>query len=109
MSSTVQVLRPSGILDGAKAGQLRQEVSSLVTAGKNIVLVDLKEVTFMDSSGLGALVVALKGARSAGGKLCLCSINEQVKMLFELTSMDRLFEIYADEAEFNQVVLATKN
>jgi anti-sigma B factor antagonist len=67
-----------------------------------LILVDLKEVTFMDSSGLAALVTAFKTVRSSGGKLCVCSVNQQIKMLFELTSMDRVFEIFADRDEFIQ-------
>lgn len=106
MSPVVKIVQPSGILDGTKAGQFRQEISNLVDNGANIVLIDLKEVTFMDSSGLGALVLALKTVRAAGGKLFICSINEQVKMLFELTSMDRVFEIYANRDAFNNALLS---
>ncbi len=101
MSPVVVVVEPSGILDGEKAMPFRQEISNLVENGADIVLVDLKNVTFMDSSGLGALVLALKNVRAAGVKLFICSINEQVKMLFELTSMDRVFEIYPNRDEFN--------
>src|ERR687886_712315 len=107
MNPVVKVVQPSGILDGTKAGQFRQEIANLVDSGVDIVLVDLKDVTFMDSSGLGALVLALKTVRAAGGKLFICSINEQVKMLFELTSMDRVFEIYANRDEFNNAILST--
>lgn len=107
MSPVIKVVEPSGILDSPKANQFRQEISSIVDNGADIVLVDLKNVTFMDSSGLGALVLALKTVRAAGGKLFICSINEQVKMLFELTSMDRVFEIYANRDEFNSAMLST--
>ena len=95
MSPVVKVVQPSGILDGTKAGQFRQEVSQLVDTGVDIVLIDFQDVTFMDSSGLGALVLALKTVRAAGSKLYICSVNEQIKMLFELTSMDRVFEIFS--------------
>jgi anti-anti-sigma factor len=44
-----------------------------------MVLIDFQDVTFMDSSGLGALVLALKTVRAAGGKLFICSVNEQIK------------------------------
>jgi len=54
----------------------------------------------MDSSGLGALVLALKAVRMAGGRLFVCSINEQIRILFELTSMDRVFEIFETPEEF---------
>ncbi|MBD1863522.1 MULTISPECIES: STAS domain-containing protein [Trichocoleus] len=105
MSPVLKVIQPVGILDGTQVNHLRQEINNAVTASTDIVLIDLENVTFMDSSGLGALVIALKSVRSAGGKLFLCSINDQVKMLFQLTSMDRVFEIFPNRAEFNQAVL----
>lgn len=106
MSRQVKIFQPTGILDGAKANQLRREISDAVSVGSDTVLLDLQGVTFMDSSGLGALVSSLKTVRSAGGQLYICSITNQVKMLFELTSMDRVFEIYPDQNTFSQAVLA---
>jgi anti-sigma B factor antagonist len=107
MSPVVKVVQPSGILDGTKAGQFRQEISNLVESNVDIVLIDFRDVTFMDSSGLGALVLALKTVRAAGGKLFICSVNEQIKMLFELTSMDRVFEIFQTREEFDNTVVPT--
>lgn len=106
MTRVTKVIQLSGVLDGTKVGQLRREVNDVVGAGADIVLVDLADVTFMDSSGLGALVVALKTVRTSGGKLFICSINDQVKMLFELTSMDRVFEVFANRAEFESAMLS---
>lgn len=105
MRSVVKVLEPSGILDSTRASQLRQEIGNIVESGVDIVLIDLKAVTFVDSSGLGALVSALKMVRVSGGQLFICSVNEQVKMLFELTSMERVFKIFADRDQFNSTVL----
>lgn len=107
MSPVVKVVQPSGILDGTKAGQFRQEIGNLVESNVDIVLIDFQDVTFMDSSGLGALVLALKTVRAAGGKLFICSVNEQIKMLFELTSMDRVFEIFPTREEFDNTVVPT--
>jgi len=104
MSAVVKVVRPSGILDGTKAGQFRQEITKLVESNVDIVLIDFADVTFMDSSGLGALVLALKTVRAAGGKLFICSVNDQIRMLFELTSMDRVFEIYETREAFETAV-----
>lgn len=100
MSSDVQILQPQGILDGTKASQFRQDISALVEKGAKVILIDFQNVTFMDSSGLGALVLALKTVRAAGSKLFVCSINEQIRILFELTSMDRVFEIFDDKDKF---------
>ena len=107
MSPIVKVVQPSGILDGTKAGQFRQEISTLVESGVDVVLIDFQDVTFMDSSGLGALVLALKTIRAAGSKLYICSVNEQIKMLFELTSMDRVFDIFSNREEFENSVVLT--
>ncbi|MEH2251067.1 STAS domain-containing protein [Nostoc sp.] len=108
MSLTVKVLELSGILDGIRGNELRREVSNIVDNGADILLLDLKEVKFIDSSGLGALVSAMQIVRNANGKLFVCSIGDQVKMLFELTKMDRIFKTFADQDEFNRQVLATQ-
>ncbi|WP_199248542.1 STAS domain-containing protein [[Phormidium] sp. ETS-05] len=103
-----EVVRPNGILDGTQAIQLRQEIGQRLDKKAEIILIDLQEVTFIDSSGLGALVSALKMVRTRGGKLFICSINDQVRMLFELTSMDRVFKVYKDESAFKNEFTASK-
>jgi len=101
MDMTVQVLTPTGILDGTKAEELRSQVNRALAAGAKTLLMDLKETTFVDSSGLGALVSVLKTVRAQDCEMYVCSINPQVKMLFELTSMDRVFEIFEDKEAFD--------
>ncbi|MBE9119145.1 STAS domain-containing protein [Lusitaniella coriacea LEGE 07157] len=108
MSPAIKFVEPSGILDGTKASEFRQEISNSVESGAEMILIDFKGVTFMDSSGLGALVLALKTVRAAGTKLFICSVNEQINMLFELTSMDRVFEIFPDREAFNNAILSDK-
>ncbi len=105
MKSKVAIVQPSGILDGTKAAGFRQEISNLMENKADIVIIDFKNVTFMDSSGLGALVLSLKTVRAAQRQLFLCSINDQIKMLFELTSMDQVFEIFANREELEQKIL----
>ena len=62
MSASVKILEPSGILDSIKGHELRLEINDAVNAGTDIVLIDLKNIKFMDSSGLGALVSAKKNS-----------------------------------------------
>jgi anti-sigma B factor antagonist len=100
---TTEIIQFSGILDGPRTQEIRDCINQAIEQGAETILVDLKDVTFMDSSGLGALVTSLKDVRAAGGKLCICSVNEQVKILFELTSMDRVFEIFRDQSDFQRV------
>jgi len=103
--ATVQfaVVQPSGVFDGSQAGSFRQAIEDHL-ATSNVILVDLQEVKFMDSSGLGAIVAALKTVRSAGGQLYLCALNQQVKMLFELTSVDQVFELFPNRAAFVEAI-----
>lgn len=105
MNSNVKVIEPSGILDGNKGNQLRREVSDILNSGADILLIDMKEVNFIDSSGLGSLVSAMQMVRNANAKLFVCSISDQVKMLFELTKMDRIFQTFSDQDDFNRQIL----
>lgn len=100
MSSSIQIIEPVGILDSTKAEEFRQSVEDLLQNGAEVILVDLTHITFIDSSGLGTLVVLLKKVRGLNRNLCVCSINDQVRMLFELTSMDRVFELYENRQAF---------
>jgi len=108
MSPVVKIVQPCGILDRAKAEPLRKDIINQVENGADIVVVDLQNVAFMDSSGLAALVLALKTVTAGGSQMWLVLLNEQVKTLFELTSMDRVFKIYANRDDFNQAMLSTK-
>ena len=102
MNSVVQIIEPEGILDGTKTADFQQQIDQSIDSGVDTILVDFSNVTFMDSSGLGALVKAFKTLQAADIRLFLCSINDQIKMLFELTSMDDYFTIFSDRQEFNQ-------
>ena len=92
MNAPLTIIKPAGVLDGVKANQLCQQVRELLASGNNFVMLDLADVNFIDSSGLGALIIALKMLRNAGGDLYLCSIAEPVRNLLSMTRMDRLFE-----------------
>ncbi len=87
-------------LDAHNSENLKQELGRLFNEGKTSVVVDLKEVRFIDSSGLGALVSGFKNASSRQAELKLSSLQSQVKSMFELTRLHRVFDIYqtVDEA-----------
>lgn len=91
----------SGRLNMVSAPNLRTYIDELVASGANRIVVNLADTTFMDSSGLGALIGCLKVARQAGGDLRIAAVQPQVKMVLELTSMDRVLTSYASgEAAF---------
>jgi anti-anti-sigma factor len=97
---SVKVICPTGVFDGTKVDEFHAAIQTALDSGAKTFLIDLKEVTFMDSTGLGVLITGLKTVQSADGQMYLCSPNDQIKILFDLTSMDELFQIFADATEF---------
>ncbi|MBD2680026.1 MULTISPECIES: STAS domain-containing protein [Nostoc] len=106
MREEVKVIKLSGSLNSTTSQEFRQNITKILEVGVKTVLLDFQDVTFMDSSGLGALVLAFKTLRAADIQLVICSINEQVRILFELTNMDKIFEIFPTQEAFNQVLLS---
>jgi anti-sigma B factor antagonist len=86
-------------LDAHNSGDLKAQMLKLFEEGKNSLVIDLQEVRFVDSSGLGALVSGFKNASSRNGNLKLSGLQLQVKSMFELTRLHRVFEIYSDVDE----------
>lgn len=89
----------AGRLNMVSAPKLRSFVTEVVDSGSSRIVVNLAQTTFMDSSGLGALIGCLKAARQAGGDLRIAAVQPQVQMVLELTSMDRVLSSYASAEE----------
>lgn len=106
MDTQVKVIQPMGRLDVTTAAEFRRQVNDIASTANppQYLVVDLQEITFMDSSGLGALVSALKSIRSSNGEMVICGANDQVQMLFELTSMTKIFRIYQTINDFNATI-----
>ena len=99
MTKKIEVIQPSGIIDGISGNELRQQVIELVNRDSKIILLDCQNITFMNSAGIGALVAALKIVRNSGGDLFICSLNNQVEMIFKITKMNRIFHIFTNREE----------
>jgi len=89
------VLHPSGRLNLVSAPQLRVNLRETVEAGDPFVVIDLAEITFIDSSGLAALVSGLKACRQAGGDLRIAAPTEQVQNVLQVTTLDQVLHPYA--------------
>ncbi len=87
------VVRLTGELDAATAPQVREEFDSLIERGVWTVSVDLSSLSFIDSSGLAALIAALKKLRAGGGELTLQSPNLNAMKVLAITGLDKLFPI----------------
>ncbi|MGA8847506.1 MAG: STAS domain-containing protein [Nocardioides sp.] len=86
----IGVVTPEGRLNMVSARRLKEILSDLVDNGTSKIVVDLGETTFLDSSGLGALIGGLKSARQAGGDLRIARVSPTVMTVFELTNLDRV-------------------
>lgn len=90
----VTVLDASGRLDLLTAPEFRARIADAIAGGTSRLVVDFERVEFVDSSGLGALVAALKLARRAGGDLRICGASEQLEIVLDLTGLDRVLRPY---------------
>lgn len=81
-------------IDAHNADHLKEVLRQAFVDGAVNVVVDLQQVRFIDSSGLGALVSGYKNAVSHRGRLALSGLQEQVNSMFELTRLSRVFDIF---------------
>jgi len=96
-----KVFEPDRILSSVDGTRLINWASESLESGVKVLLIDLYKTSLMDSSGLGALVVAMKRVQENHGKFALCSVGGQVQMLLELADMDKMFDIYVDRIDFH--------
>lgn len=81
-------------LDANNSEELKAELRRLFDSGTKDLIIDLKEVLFIDSSGLGVMVSGYKNASILHGSLKLTNLQSQVKSMFELTRLHRVFDIF---------------
>lgn len=85
----------SGEVDLATSPELDTEIIAAIDSGATSVVIDLTDVSFMDSSGLGVIVRALKRCREAENDLDLVITNERVLKVFGITGLDQVIPIHA--------------
>ncbi|MDI9634285.1 STAS domain-containing protein [Geitlerinema splendidum] len=99
--SEYTTIQPQGHINAANALELQQQLTSAVSAqAAACVLVDLSQVESLDSAGLMALVSALSLAQRQGQRFTLCSVSPSLRIIFELTQLDRVFEIFENSEAF---------
>lgn len=88
------VLAVAGEVDVATVPRLREQLHGLVAQGSNRIIVDLDGVDFLDSTGLGVLVGALKRVRSNDGELSLVCTQPRIRKVFEVTGLTKVFSLF---------------
>ena len=91
----VAVLALDGrIVLGEETNKLRESVKNLISQGKKNVVIDMQNVTMIDSSGLGALVAAYSSAKSGGASVRLCNLGAHFNQLLQITKLLTVFEVF---------------
>jgi anti-sigma B factor antagonist len=96
------VIRVGGELDSNSARELRAGMTGVV--GRQQTIVDIREVSFVDSAGLGALVGGIRRLREAGGSVVLCCTRASVLRLLRMTGLDRIVAVTGSLGEARRAV-----
>lgn len=89
---------PVDELDASNSSEFKRDIAPVLQSQNKLVL-DLGQLRFVDSSGLGAMLSCLRQLSAKGGDLKLCAMSKQVRGLFELVRMHRIFDIYGTREE----------
>jgi anti-anti-sigma factor len=95
----VVILTPVGRLDITTSWQFRLKLQECIGNLTPHVVVNLGQVNFIDSSGLTSLVAGMRDADKAKGSFRICNVHPEAQLVFEVTMMDSVFEIFNTEAD----------
>ena len=96
-SDSVTILELDGRFDAYEAPAVKKWLDETTASSSAQVVVNLAGVNFIDSTGLATLVQGMKHCRQEKGDLRLCGLQQPVRIIFELTRLDKAFEILTDE------------
>ena len=95
-NDNVVILKLSGRLDASSSKEMKDKIAVLVKGDAKDLILDMSEVSFIDSSGLGSVVAALRSVHKVGGDIKIAALQEKVMAIFKLTRLHHVFEIFDD-------------
>jgi anti-sigma B factor antagonist len=98
-TNDVQALDLEGEVDVYTAPVLRQAIMDQVEGGVKHLLINLARVEYLDSTGLGILIGGVKRLKEQGGSLRLVGPSARIQRIFEITGLNKIFDVYASEQE----------
>ncbi len=98
-TNEVKVLAFEGRLDTQTSPDAQQQLNRLIDEGATKILVNLEKVDYISSAGLRVLLVVAKQLKATDGELRICSLNEVVKEVFDISGFDLILPISASESE----------
>lgn len=93
------ILRVSGEVEMKSSPELRRHLVALVGEKAPWIIINLEDVTYIDSSGLATIVECLQGVKKYSGRLSLIGMNDNIKDIFVMTRLDTIFEVFESEAD----------
>jgi anti-sigma B factor antagonist len=94
IDDTTAVIAVAGEVDLYTAPELKRELLAAIEQGVRRIVVDLSEATFIDSTTLGVLLSGVKRLRPVGGELAVVCTDRNIRKIFEITLLDRVFSIH---------------
>ena len=101
------IIAVGGEIDVYTAPKLREEIHRRLDQGDTRIVVDLTNVAYMDSSGLGVLIGALKRAREENGDLIVASPNPRIARILDVTGLSKIFNVHAGTQEAVDALVRT--
>jgi len=94
-----KIISINGEVDLYNVSELKKVLFSITDGANSSVVVDMKNVNYMDSSGIGALVAGQKKMKAHSGKFALMNIHDDVLNILKLATLDKFFKIFENEDE----------
>ncbi len=98
-ANEVKVLAFEGRLDSQTSPDAQQQLTRLIEEGETKILVNLEKLDYISSAGLRVLLVVAKQLKATDGELRICSLNEVVKEVFDISGFDMILPISASESD----------
>ena len=92
----ISVLNIKGRLDASNSGQVHEKIMSEIDGGKNKIVVNFSDVSYISSAGLRVIVYASKALSKKQGSFSLCSISGNIEKVFQISGLASLFDIHKD-------------
>ncbi|HCB49056.1 MAG: hypothetical protein AMJ56_05245 [Anaerolineae bacterium SG8_19] len=99
LTGDIWLVGVSGRLDQSQTTDLEESLQKLLIEGCNRLVIDLSEVTYVNSGGLRCLVTIWRQARDHGGNVVLCNLSDRISQVFAIVGFDKVFAIYSSRVE----------
>ncbi len=107
LNNKIWLVTISGRLDQSQTDDLQTLLHNLIAGGHHELIVDLAEVSYVNSGGLRCLVTGWREANNLGGQFVLCTLNSRISEVFSTVGFDQVFHIFGTREEAEQHISIT--